>query len=100
MAIFLLRYPELRHIVKRVLIGAQHGYSEIQDNIIADTCRPIDILRCKLAFFGATKFDPKSDLWTRVTMYQGAPLDDELDRDDSDNWGFPVNPVGKLGKSH
>ena len=100
MAIFLLRSPELRHIVKRVLIGAQNEYSEIQDNIIADTCRPIDILRCKLAFFGATKFDPKSDLWTRVTMYQGAPLDDELDRDDTDNWGFPVKPVGKLCKSH
>ena len=99
MAVFLLRHPELRHTVKRVMIGAQHEYSEIQDNIIADTCRPIDILRCKLAFFGATKFDPKSDLWTRVTMYQGAPLDDELDRDDTDNWGFPVKPVSKLCKS-
>jgi hypothetical protein len=34
---------------------------------------PIDLLRAKLAMFGATKFDPKSDLWTRITMYQGAP---------------------------
>ena len=98
MAVFLLRHPEFRHIVKRVLIRAQHEYSEIQDNMIGEKCRPIDILRCKLAFFGATKFDPKSDLWTRVTMFQGAPLDDELSRDDKDNWGFPIKPVSKCYK--
>ena len=36
------------------------------------------MLRFKLSFFGATKFDPKSDLWTRITLAQGAPLFDEL----------------------
>ena len=75
-------------------IGAQYEYSEIQDNLIGISCGPIDILRAKLAFFGASKFDPKSDLWTRITMYQGAPLEDELDRDSADNWCFfPVKPL-------
>lgn len=73
---------------------ARYPYAEIQDNLMAADCRPIDILRSKLAYFGASKFDPKSDLWTRITMYQGAPLPDELDRADADNWCFPVIPSG------
>jgi len=54
--------------------------------------RPLDLLRFKLAFFGASKFDPKSDLWTRITMFQGAPLPEELDEYDPDDWAFPVQP--------
>lgn len=100
MAAFLLRHAELRHVARRVQIGARYAYAEIQDNVIAASCGPIDILRGKLAFFGASKFDPKSDLWTRITMYQGAPLDDELDRGDADDWCFPVKPVIEPCTSH
>ena len=39
---------------------------------------PIDMLRLKLSFFGAVKFDPRSDKWLRINMYQGAPLSHEL----------------------
>ena len=85
---------------RRVQIGARFTYAEIQDNVIAASCGPIDILRGKLAFFGASKFDPKSDLWTRITMYQGAPLDDELNSDDSDDWCFPVKPLIEPCTSH
>ena len=91
-AAFVLRHPELRAITRRVQIGARHAYAEIRDNLIGADCRPIDILRSKLAQFGASKFDPKSDLWTRITMYQGAPLADELDAADADDWCFPVTP--------
>ena len=35
---------------------------------------PIDMLRLKLSFFGAIKFDPRSDKWLRICMFQGAPL--------------------------
>jgi len=99
-AIFLMRHAELRHIARRVQIGARYPYAEIQDNLIAASCGPIDVLRGKLAFFGASKFDPKSDLWTRITMYQGAPLDDELDSDDTDEWCFPVKPMIEPCTSH
>lgn len=91
-AAFLMRHPELRHIVRRVQLGARYPYAEIRDNLIGAACRPIDILRGKLAYFGASKFDPKSDLWTRITMYQGAPLADELDREEVDDWCFPTMP--------
>ncbi|MEM8979713.1 MAG: hypothetical protein AAGD04_09530 [Pseudomonadota bacterium] len=63
---------------ERVALRARLPYSEIEDNLIAAGTQPIDMLRFKLAFFGATGFDPKSDLWTRITLYQGAPLGDEL----------------------
>ncbi|MEO0381839.1 MAG: hypothetical protein AAF252_16340, partial [Pseudomonadota bacterium] len=75
--------------VARIAILARYPYGEIHDNLIAATCRPIDMLRCKLSFFGATKFDPKSDLWTRITLAQGAPLGDELSPD-ADDWWLPV----------
>ncbi len=89
----LLEQPRYRRTVRRVqsLSGAE--YAEIRDNVIGETCLPIDMLRCKLAIFGASKFDPKSDRWTRITLFQGAPLPDELDREDVDDWAFPVIPV-------
>jgi len=93
LAHFLLSHPELRHIARRVQMTSQYAYSEIQENIISSSCAPIDILRSKLAFFGASKFDPKSDLWTRITLCQGAPLRDELSNDYVDDWCFPVQPA-------
>ena len=54
--------------------------------------RPIDLLRCKLSFFGASKFDPRSDRWLRITMYQGAPFPDELARLDPDDLAYPPLP--------
>ena len=70
---FLTDHPEHAHACSRIAVLARYPYAEIRDNLIAATCRPIDMLRCKLSFFGATKFDPKSDLWTRITLAQGAP---------------------------
>lgn len=87
---FLSDFPEHRHAVKRVQCSADFPYSEIRDNLTGSTCRPIDMLRCKLSFFGATKFDPKSDLWTRITMFQGAPTFETVADDDPDGWFFPV----------
>jgi hypothetical protein len=58
--------------------------------------RPLDLLRFKLAFFGASKFDPKSDLWTRISMYQGAPLPKQLNDKDHDNWAFPIKPIKEI----
>tara|TARA_B100002052_G_C15874067_1_gene596109 strand:- start:809 stop:2482 length:1674 start_codon:yes stop_codon:yes gene_type:complete len=89
---FLIVHPEFRHIVRRVQTTAHFPYSEIHDSLIASDVRPIDLLRFKLAFFGASRFDPKSDLWTRITMFQGAPMPDDLGGPGSDDWFFPVKP--------
>lgn len=85
---FLRAAPRHRAAVRRVQTLMRHPYAEIRDNLIAGTCRPIDMLRCKLAFFGAAKFDPKSDRWTRITLAQGAPLFDELDQ--APDWWMPA----------
>lgn len=89
LAAFLLVHPEHRHIVRRVLLSERAPYAEIRDNIISAAMRPIDILRFKLSFFGATRFDPRSDRWTRITMFQHAPLMDEIASTDVDDWFLP-----------
>ena len=86
---FLRTHPEHRHIVRRTQTAGKLPYAEIQDNTIADDMRPIDMLRCKLSFFGATKFDPRSDRWLRITLYQGAPFPDELAKLDPDALVYP-----------
>jgi hypothetical protein len=83
---FLLRSPEHRHAARRAQIAARHPYGEIRDNLIGADLRPIDLLRCKLAFFGVTRFDPQSDKWLRITLFQGAPFPHELGRGDWDGW--------------
>ena len=75
---FLVDNSELRHVVRRAFIIEKFPYSEIQDNTISENTMPIDMLRLKLSFFGALKFDPRSDKWLRICMFQGAPLPNEL----------------------
>jgi len=86
---FLISKPEFREIIQRIQNLQCHPYAEVRDNLLADICRPINLLRCKLAMFGATKFDPKSDLWIRITLFQGAPLKEQLSHENLDNWLFP-----------
>ena len=75
---FLAKYPTSRHVVRRAFIIDKFPYAEIQDNTIAEDVVPVDMLRLKLSFFGALKFDPRSDKWLRICMFQGAPLPNEL----------------------
>ena len=82
---FLLNNDDLRHVVRRAFIVDKFPYSEIQDNTIGASLMPIDMLRLKLSFFGAVKFDPRSDKWLRINMYQGAPLSHEL-KNSNDTW--------------
>ena len=87
---FLRSNSELRHVVRRAFIVEKFPYSEIQDNTIGKDLMPIDMLRLKLSFFGALKFDPRSDKWLRICMFQGAPLPDELKSYD-EQWVYKTN---------
>ncbi|MGF1526286.1 MAG: hypothetical protein ACFCBW_05775 [Candidatus Competibacterales bacterium] len=89
-AAFLLAKPQWRFIAGRVQLIDAHPYGEVHDNLLAAHCIPVDLLRCKLSFFGAAKFDPKSDRWTRIAMYQGAPTFEELDPTSAEDWAFPA----------
>lgn len=86
---FLLDHPEHRHAVRRVQRAVHHPYAEIQDNLIGQDMLPVDLLRCKLAFFGATRFDPRSDRWVRINMYKNAPMPVELQDSLADDWSYP-----------
>ena len=84
---FLNENNDLRHVVRRAFIIEKFPYSEIQDNTIGSNVIPIDMLRLKLSFFGAVKFDPRSNKWLRICMFQGAPLPNELKNFD-DYWVY------------
>ena len=84
---YLIKNQEYRHILRRIFICEKLPYSEIQDNTISKSLIPVDMLRLKLSFFGATRFDPRSDRWVRITMYQGAPLMKEISLSD-DTWSY------------
>lgn len=75
---FLLTHPEYRNIVRRLQQTIDKPFAEIQDNLISTELMPIDMLRCKLAFFGANRFDPRSDRWVRISLFQGLPYPDQI----------------------
>ena len=87
LSFYLSKDQQYRHVLRRVFICEQLPYSEIQDNTISKALIPVDMLRLKLSFFGATRFDPRSDRWVRITMYQGAPLMKEISLS-NDSWSY------------
>ena len=89
LAAFLLKYPQFRFIAKRTALIQQLPYMEIHDDMTSSKTMPVDLLRLKLSFFGATRFDPRSDRWVRINMFQYAPYPNEL-LHSKDNWVFPV----------
>jgi len=90
---FAIEYPELRSILRRIQAMSQSVYGDIHANLTDTEVLPINLLRCKLSFFGVSKFDPKSRLWVRNTMFQGAPLASDIGSDFADDWYFPVMPA-------
>lgn len=91
---FLIAQPALKGTVRRLQGMAHSTYGEIRANLLAQDMLPIHLLRCKLAFFGAGNFDPKSSRWVRITLFQGAPLVSDIGRPFEDDWNFAVMPHG------
>jgi len=89
---FLVAYPKVRGIVRRIQCMNKSTYGDIQANLLDQNVLPMHLLRCKLAFFGVSKFDPRSKLWVRNTMFQGAPLLEDIGNTFSDNWFMPLTP--------
>ncbi|MEM9575768.1 MAG: hypothetical protein AAF999_02005 [Pseudomonadota bacterium] len=92
LAAFLLAHPEHRHAVRRAQIVSRAPYAEIRDNTIGSDLLPVDMLRCKLSFFGATHFDPRSDRWVRICMFGNAPYPEELPSQRRDDWCYTPKP--------
>ncbi|GAB4074196.1 hypothetical protein GCM10028778_16990 [Barrientosiimonas marina] len=92
-AAFILRYPRYKGIIQRIQSLDGYEYGEIQANLLNKDFMPLHLLRCKLAFFGAERFNPKSNRWLRITLFQGAPLVEEIGETFPDNWVFPHLPT-------
>ena len=96
LAEFLVLHPQYRAITRRVWTLGNKDMGEIQMNVLHKTSLPMHLLRCKLAVFGATKFDPRSERWVRVTFFQGAPLLNEIH---DGEWLFPLLPNHSLNQT-
>lgn len=95
---FLMANPAQKSCVRRIQTMADTPYGEIRANLWHQDMKPMHLLRTKLSFFGAGRFDPKSERWVRITLFQGAPLmselsDSTLATSDLDDWSFPTEPV-------
>ncbi|NHH99883.1 hypothetical protein [Oceanimonas sp. MB9] len=90
---FMVARPKLRGIVRRIQSMNRCVYGDIQANLLAHDILPMHLLRCKLSFFGVSKFDPRSRLWVRNTMYQGAPLLEDIGKTYNDDWFMPLAPT-------
>ncbi|MBL4822123.1 MAG: hypothetical protein JKX90_01185 [Colwellia sp.] len=89
---FMVAHPKLRGIVRRIQGMNRCVYGDIQANLLDREVLPMHLLRAKLAFFGVSKFDPRSRLWVRNTMFQGAPLLEDIGKTFSDDWFMPLAP--------
>jgi len=96
LAEFLVLQPQYRAISRRVWTLGNKQMGEIQMNVLHKKSLPMHLLRCKLAVLGATKFDPRSERWVRVTFFQGAPLLNELH---DGEWLFPLLPSNTLNQA-
>lgn len=106
---FLIQFPALRYIVRRIQTMALTTYGEIRANLLDENITPTDLMRCKLSMLGSSKFDPHSRLCVRNTMFQGAPILADLEKAERlgsstdqgvephlhtlDDWSFPLMPV-------
>ena len=91
---FLIAHPDQLATVRRVQTMCGLPYGDIRGNLSDRNLEPMHLLRAKLSFFGVGKFDPKSKLWVRNTMFQGAPIIADLSQDlNPDHWYFPTAPV-------
>ena len=87
-AAFLLDNPKFRGIIRRIQTLEDFPFAEVRDNILDKKTLAIDMLRFKLSFFGANRYDPKSDRWVRVSFFSGAPYIKDLNKDNIESWGF------------
>ena len=74
----LLSHPQHRQIVRRIQSLRGCDYGEIRENLLADDILPIDMMRYKLAYFGASRFDPRSDKWVRISLFAGLPYPTDI----------------------
>ncbi|MEL0163287.1 MAG: hypothetical protein VW842_10440, partial [Halieaceae bacterium] len=94
----LMTHPEHMSIVRRIQTMANTEYGEIRANLWHRDMKPMHLLRAKLSFLGAHRFDPRGDRWVRVAFFQGAPMlsdfaSTEASKEAFDDWSFPLAPV-------
>jgi hypothetical protein len=89
---FLFYNPQYRWIIERVQSLQGFDYGEIHESLIDKNFIPVYLMRLQLAVFGMDRFDPESNKWVRVTLFQGAPIAEDINNGYKPDWLFPIKP--------
>lgn len=89
--LFLLRWPDLAHMISRAQLAMRMPYTEIRANIIDRNFLPMDGIRLLLSVFGLEASSPYSTRWVRGVFLQGAPTSAELADALEPDWMFPTS---------
>ena len=71
---FVIQCPEYKWIVRRIQSLQNDEYAEIHGNLLSKGLVPVYLLRCKLAIFGAERFDPKFESLGTCYFLSGSSL--------------------------
>jgi hypothetical protein len=88
----LLVHPEHRGAIERLQSFGHLDYSEVHDDLLAESFLPLQIQRFKLANYGMTNYVPQSTDWVRVVLMQGAPRAAEIADGELIDWIYPLDP--------
>src|SRR5262249_16180719 len=74
----LLEHPECTDAAAFAAGLRTDPYAPVRVALLAADFAPIELMRFQLALYGMNRFRPSSDSQLRATLFQGAPLPDEL----------------------
>lgn len=91
---FVVRHPDLRHVVARVQCLAGLDYAEMREQWLASDFSPFGAVRFVLHFFGVEKFEAALPKSVRGTFLQGAPVAEDVAAGRDGDWPFVLRPGG------
>jgi PleD family two-component response regulator len=74
----LMAFPEHMRVIRRIQSMAATVYGEIRANLWHRDMKPMHLLRAKLSFLGAHRFDPKGDRWVARHFFPGSAAAERL----------------------
>jgi hypothetical protein len=93
LAVFLMRHPDHRGIVRWIQAARGLKYATVRMNMLAEDYAPMDITRFALECLkGFEKMEPVNAYGGRAILMQGAPLREEIGAGFSEPWMHPPLP--------
>lgn len=96
LASFLLANPQLRNVVTRLWTLRDSPYADLHDNTLREDYETFAATRFMLSHYGMDKLDAASRS-VRGVLLQGAPIAEDLEKQQPGVWPFPLAPGMDVG---